>query len=237
MWPCPHRLANKYKMSEWLCLQCRLYFWGLLLCCGGPNLGSLSSWIARWIKKSLEWSGLEPTFSTHSTRSAESCLGCSLRRSWTEWVGPAWTLFVDTISDQSEFCTAKRLGDAVLGYKHAKDMLVELEPPEVQSTHGQDHMSDWMLFEIVWGGQRRDQHVLPSHPTRGWLSILMIPYADNLELFYTHKSAGVFDCICCSCIYIGLSYICHYVLKLLIFEWLITNITEKWFAVSRTDLE
>ena len=56
---------------------------------------------------------------------------------------------------------------------------------------------------------------------------MIINIGDNLELFYSLKSAGVFDCICCSCVYIGLSYICHYVLKVLIFEWLITNITEK----------
>ena len=56
-----------------------------------------------------------------------------------------------------------------------------------------------MLFEIVRGGRRRDQHVLPSHPTRGWLSTSMMFYADSL--LYSGVSWSVWLYLMQLCLY------------------------------------
>ena len=82
-----------------------------------------SSIIARWIKKSLERAGLEPTFSTHLTRSAASIAAALSGLSTQEVMDRAGWSSLDTFCryyfrPQSEFCTAKRFGDAVLGYKY-----------------------------------------------------------------------------------------------------------------------
>ena len=106
-----------------------------------PHRPVSSSTIARWIKKSLERAGLEPTFFPHSTRSAASTAAALSGLSTQEVMDRAGWSSLDTFCryyfrPQSEFCAAKRFGDAVLGYKHAQDMLIEPEPPEVQSTNG-----------------------------------------------------------------------------------------------------
>jgi len=91
-----------------------------------PHRAVSSSTIARWIKKSLERAGLEPTFSAHSTRSAASTAVALSGLSTQEVMDRAGWSSLDTFCryyfrQQSEFCTAKRFGDAVLGYKHAQD--------------------------------------------------------------------------------------------------------------------
>ena len=106
-----------------------------------PHWPVSSSTIGRWIKKSLERTGLEPTFSAHSTRSAASTAAALSGLSTQEVMDRTGWSSLDTFCKyyfrpQSEFCTAIRFGDAVLGYKHAQDMLIEPEPPEVQSTNG-----------------------------------------------------------------------------------------------------
>ena len=106
-----------------------------------PHRPVSSSTIARWMKNSLERAGLEPTFSAHSTRSAASTAAALSGLSTREIMDRVGWSSLDTFCryyfrPQSEFCAAKRFDDAVLGYKHAQDMLIEPEPPEVQSTNG-----------------------------------------------------------------------------------------------------
>ena len=105
-----------------------------------PHLPVSSSTIARWIKKSLEEARLDPMFSAHSTRSAASTAAAMSGISTMIMIRAGWSS-KDTFCKfyyrpQSEFDTAKRFGGAVLSYKHAKDMLIEPEPPEVQSMNG-----------------------------------------------------------------------------------------------------
>lgn len=103
-----------------------------------PHKPVSSSTIARWIKKSLEMAGLEPIFSAHSTRSAASTAAAMAGVSTQEIMNRAGWSNKDTFCKfyyrpRAEFDAAKKFGRAVLSYKHAKDMLMEPEPPEVQS--------------------------------------------------------------------------------------------------------
>ena len=76
-----------------------MLFW--LLCCGGPNLGSLSSWIARWIKKSLEvraGANILHSFNQISRILSElSTQEVMDRAGWS-----SLDTFADTISDHSQ---------------------------------------------------------------------------------------------------------------------------------------
>ena len=98
-----------------------------------PHHPVTSSTIARWIKKSLEKAGLEPVFSAHSTRSAASTAAALSGVSTQEIMDRAGWSSKDTFCKfyyrpQSKSDAAKRFGNAVLSYKHAKDMLIEPKP-------------------------------------------------------------------------------------------------------------
>ena len=92
-----------------------------------------SSTIARWIKKSLEKAGLEPVFSAHSTRSTASTAAALSGVSTQEIMDRAGCSSKDSFckfyyGPQSKFHTAKKFGNAMLSYKHLKDMLMKPEP-------------------------------------------------------------------------------------------------------------
>jgi len=133
--------------AQWLVFECMrkpLQSWGKirLLCSYSSTLaGFLLNHRLMDKEIPIERAGLEPTFSAHSTRSAASTAAALSGLSAQKVMDRAGWSSLDIFcryyfTPQSEFCTAKRFGDAVLGYKHAQDMLIEPGPPEVQSTNG-----------------------------------------------------------------------------------------------------
>ena len=175
-----------------------------------PHIPASSSTIARWIKQTLQTSGVDVSTNLSSFYQGSSNCSCSIGRDFhTGDCEPSrlgqrkHILPIQFQASQRYNCSrgiwkSSSETRTYWSYKHAKDMLMEPNLPKYNWGMAEAACS-WMLFLIVWRGWRQTStYLLPTLPTQ-----------DGMALFILCWSTSDMILLCASAMYLFFGAKCN----------------------------